>query len=161
MRSPLQVNVTQVWLTFSSFIFAFVFVFGNNIRTIYESVIFLFVVHPFDVGDALMLHGTDLWVVCLPDASCGVHVHPILSCPVLSYPVLSCPVLSCPVLSCPVLSCPVGPNGVFCHHSSRLFPFIHIHSIPSRPVPSRPVGPSGISAIHPVFSLNTPAFAII
>lgn len=51
----MQVDVNRVWLTFSSFLVAFVFVFGNNIRNIYESIIFLFVVHPFDVGDVLLL----------------------------------------------------------------------------------------------------------
>ena len=52
-----QVNVGQVWVTFSSFLLAFAFVFGNSIRNIYEAVIFLFIVHPFDVGDALFVNG--------------------------------------------------------------------------------------------------------
>lgn len=34
---------------------AFAFVFGNSIRNVFESVVFLFVVHPFDVGDALLV----------------------------------------------------------------------------------------------------------
>ncbi|GIL65964.1 hypothetical protein Vafri_19606 [Volvox africanus] len=50
-----QVNVRELWLTFSSVTLAFVFVFGNSIRSIYEAVLFLFVVHPFDVGDWLLL----------------------------------------------------------------------------------------------------------
>lgn len=50
-----QVNVNKVWLTISSIILAFAFVFGNSIRNVFESVVFLFVVHPFDVGDALMV----------------------------------------------------------------------------------------------------------
>ncbi|KAK9823582.1 hypothetical protein WJX72_003976 [[Myrmecia] bisecta] len=52
-----NVNLGQVWLTFSSIVLAFVFVFGNSIRIMYESVIFLFVVHPFDVGDVLLVNG--------------------------------------------------------------------------------------------------------
>ena len=51
----LQVDITQVWLTLSSVVLAFVFIFGNNIRNLYESVIFLFIVHPFDVGDCLLI----------------------------------------------------------------------------------------------------------
>ncbi len=36
------------------------FVAGNNIRSVYESVIFLFAVHPFDVGDVI-LHNDKDW----------------------------------------------------------------------------------------------------
>ena len=52
---PLQVNVSKVWLTVSSVLLAFSFVFGTAIRNTFESVVFLFVVHPYDVGDVLML----------------------------------------------------------------------------------------------------------
>lgn len=31
-----QVDVTKTWLTFSSMVLAFTFVFGNSIRTVYE-----------------------------------------------------------------------------------------------------------------------------
>ncbi len=51
----LQVDVNKVWLSFSSVFLAFVFVFGNSLRNMYESVIFLFVMHPYDVGDALFI----------------------------------------------------------------------------------------------------------
>jgi len=50
-----RVNVNRVWLTISSIVLAFAFVFGNSIRNVFESVVFLFVVHPFDVGDALLV----------------------------------------------------------------------------------------------------------
>ncbi|PNW74891.1 hypothetical protein CHLRE_12g505800v5 [Chlamydomonas reinhardtii] len=55
-----QVNVRELWLTFSSVTLAFVFVFGNSIRSIYEAVLFLFVVHPFDVGDYVLLANGDM-----------------------------------------------------------------------------------------------------
>lgn len=32
---------------------------GNNIRSVYESLVFLFGVHPFDVGDVLLLDNKD------------------------------------------------------------------------------------------------------
>lgn len=51
----LKVNVSKVWLTVSSVMLAFSFVFGTAIRNTFESVVFLFVVHPYDVGDVLML----------------------------------------------------------------------------------------------------------
>eukprot|EP00884_Botryococcus_braunii_P003244 jgi/Botrbrau1/12920/Bobra.92_1s0001.2 len=50
-----NVNLSQIWLTISSLLLSFVFVFGNSIRTIYESALFLFVVHPFDVGDQVLV----------------------------------------------------------------------------------------------------------
>ena len=34
---------------------AFVFMFGNSIKQLFESVIFIFVIHPFDVGDAVLI----------------------------------------------------------------------------------------------------------
>ena len=57
----LQVDLSKAWLTFSSIVLAFAFVFGNNIRNIYEAVIFLFVVHPFDVGDVLLMGADQSW----------------------------------------------------------------------------------------------------
>eukprot|EP00884_Botryococcus_braunii_P005990 jgi/Botrbrau1/15392/Bobra.43_2s0020.1 len=54
-----NIDVSQVWITFSSLLLAFAFVFGNSLRNLYESVVFLFSVHPYDVGDCLFLN--DLW----------------------------------------------------------------------------------------------------
>lgn len=50
-----QVNLRNAWLQFSSCVVAGAVVFANSIRTIYESVVFLFVVHPFDVGDGIFI----------------------------------------------------------------------------------------------------------
>ena len=55
--AALQVDVNKVWLSFSSIFLAFAFVFGNSLRNLYEAIIFLFVIHPFDVGDALFVNG--------------------------------------------------------------------------------------------------------
>ncbi|KAI3428453.1 hypothetical protein D9Q98_007280 [Chlorella vulgaris] len=52
-----KIDVTQAWLTFSSIMLAFTFIFGNSIRTIFECVVWLFVVHPYDVGDTLVITG--------------------------------------------------------------------------------------------------------
>ncbi|KAK9829569.1 hypothetical protein WJX72_006541 [[Myrmecia] bisecta] len=49
------VDLSKVWFTTSSMLLSFVFVFGNSIRSVYESVVFLFVVHPFDVGDGVLV----------------------------------------------------------------------------------------------------------
>ena len=56
-----QVDLSKAWLTFSSIVLAFAFVFGNSIRNMYEAVIFLFVVHPFDVGDVLLMGAEQTW----------------------------------------------------------------------------------------------------
>ena len=53
-----RIPIYNVWITVSSVILAFAFVFGNSLRRLYESVIFIFLVHPFDVGDAVTVDGT-------------------------------------------------------------------------------------------------------
>ena len=63
-------DVSQVWVTVSSVLLAFVFVFGNNVRQLYESVFLLFVVHPFDVGDCLLV-GEAWHTVRLPCCCCA------------------------------------------------------------------------------------------
>ncbi|KIY94341.1 hypothetical protein MNEG_13621, partial [Monoraphidium neglectum] len=44
--------------TFSALVLAFTFVFGNSVRNVYESMLFLFVEHAYDVGDLLELDGS-------------------------------------------------------------------------------------------------------
>ena len=51
---------------FSSIVLAFAFMFGNSVKTVYESIIYLFVVHPFDVGDKIVVD----------TVSCKVGRHP-------------------------------------------------------------------------------------
>lgn len=36
------------------------FVFGNTCKTVFESIIFLFVMHPFDVGDRCEIDGVQV-----------------------------------------------------------------------------------------------------
>lgn len=74
----LQVDISQVWTTIVSVIVALSFIFGASIRNMYESVMFLFVVHPFDVGDALIINN-DYHKVCpgLPRALSGRPVCPV------------------------------------------------------------------------------------
>jgi hypothetical protein len=52
-----DVDVVKTYLALSSLVLAFSFVFQNSIRTMYENVVFLFVVHPYDVGDVLTIEG--------------------------------------------------------------------------------------------------------
>ncbi|KDD76404.1 hypothetical protein H632_c237p0 [Helicosporidium sp. ATCC 50920] len=51
------VNVLQFYLSFSSLVLAFSFVFQQSLRMIYENAVFLFVIHPYDIGDTLLLDG--------------------------------------------------------------------------------------------------------
>lgn len=70
-----QVDLSKAWLTFSSIVLAFAFIFGNSIRNMYEAVIFLFVVHPFDVGDVLLMGADQTWCkVCHPQSTLKVCV---------------------------------------------------------------------------------------
>ncbi len=59
-------DINKVWLTLSSVIVAFSFVFGTSFMEMFQTVVLLFVVHPFDVGDALMIP-TNASVTGTPD----------------------------------------------------------------------------------------------
>ena len=76
----MQVNLTRTWVTVSSLLLSFVFVFGNSIKSIYEAVVFLFVVRPFDVGDAVLLGPAQDW--------CNVRAMLSQCCHVTSYRVV-------------------------------------------------------------------------
>ncbi|KAF7090374.1 hypothetical protein CFC21_093132 [Triticum aestivum] len=47
----LGIATTHFFVFISSQLLVAVFVFGNTMKTIFEAIIFLFVMHPFDVGD--------------------------------------------------------------------------------------------------------------
>ena len=51
------VNVQHLVISLSSMTLAVAFVFGNSLRTIYESVVFLFMVRPYKVGDWIVYKG--------------------------------------------------------------------------------------------------------
>ena len=67
LQQCLQVDLAKVWVMFSSIVLAFAFMFGNSVKTVYESIIYLFVVHPFDVGDKIIVDSI----------SSKVHVQPL------------------------------------------------------------------------------------
>ncbi len=52
-----QVDVTHLWTAVAAAIVAFSFIFKSAIATMFDSVIFLFVVHAFDVGDGILING--------------------------------------------------------------------------------------------------------
>ena len=55
-----EIDIVSLSLSISSICLAFAFIFGNSIRQMYESVLFLFIVHSFDVGDWIQLPNGDV-----------------------------------------------------------------------------------------------------
>ncbi|KAA8534791.1 hypothetical protein F0562_029767 [Nyssa sinensis] len=53
---------TQVLVFISSQLLLVVFVFGNMCKTAFEAIIFVFVMHPFDVGDRCVIDGVQMVV---------------------------------------------------------------------------------------------------
>nr|POF00655.1 mechanosensitive ion channel protein 8 [Quercus suber] len=58
----LRVPITHFLVFISSQLLLVVFVFGNTCRTVFEAIIFLFVMHPFDVGDRCEVDGVQMVV---------------------------------------------------------------------------------------------------
>uniref|UniRef100_A0A7N0VEX5 Mechanosensitive ion channel protein n=1 Tax=Kalanchoe fedtschenkoi TaxID=63787 RepID=A0A7N0VEX5_KALFE len=53
---------TQVLVLISSQILLVVFMFGNSAKTAFEAIIFVFIMHPFDVGDRCVVDGVQMVV---------------------------------------------------------------------------------------------------
>ncbi|KAG4907395.1 hypothetical protein JHK86_055879 [Glycine max] len=58
----LELATTKFLLFVSSQVVVVAFVFGNTCKTIFEAIIFLFVMHPFDVGDRCEIDGVQMVV---------------------------------------------------------------------------------------------------
>ncbi|CAL0300510.1 unnamed protein product [Lupinus luteus] len=58
----LQIASTKLFLFVSSQVVLVAFIFGNSCKTVFESIIFLFVLHPFDVGDRCEIDGVQMVV---------------------------------------------------------------------------------------------------
>ncbi|KFK38832.1 hypothetical protein AALP_AA3G166200 [Arabis alpina] len=58
----LGIATSRFLLVVSSQLLLVAFVFGNSCKTIFEAIIFLFVMHPFDVGDRCEIDGVQLVV---------------------------------------------------------------------------------------------------
>lgn len=54
------IATTKVLVFLSSQLVLAVFMFGNNCKTIFEAIIFVFVMHPFDVGDRCVIDGVQI-----------------------------------------------------------------------------------------------------
>ncbi|XP_076942182.1 mechanosensitive ion channel protein 8-like [Bidens hawaiensis] len=58
----LNIATSKLLVFISSQIVVVAFIFGNTCKTIFEAIIFLFVMHPFDVGDRCEIDGVQLIV---------------------------------------------------------------------------------------------------
>ncbi|KAK3213447.1 hypothetical protein Dsin_018153 [Dipteronia sinensis] len=53
---------TQILVLISSQLLLVAFMFGNTAKTVFEAIIFVFVMHPFDVGDRCVIDGVQMTV---------------------------------------------------------------------------------------------------
>ncbi|MED6144542.1 hypothetical protein PIB30_016587 [Stylosanthes scabra] len=58
----MEIATTKVLVFLSSQLILATFMFGNTCKNIFEAIIFVFVVHPFDVGDRCVVDGVELLV---------------------------------------------------------------------------------------------------
>ncbi|CAM8945284.1 unnamed protein product [Rhodiola kirilowii] len=58
----LGIATSKLVLLVSSQLVVAAFIFGNTLKTVFEAIIFLFVIHPFDVGDRCEIDGVQLVV---------------------------------------------------------------------------------------------------
>lgn len=59
----LELATTKFLLFVSSQVVVVAFIFGNTCKTIFEAIIFLFVMHPFDVGDRCEIDGVQVMFI--------------------------------------------------------------------------------------------------
>lgn len=60
----LGIATSKFFVFVSSQIVVVAFIFGNTCKTIFEALIFLFVMHPFDVGDRCEIDGMQVMLIC-------------------------------------------------------------------------------------------------
>lgn len=69
----------QGFTTFSTTVLALTFVFGDSVKSVFESALFLFLEHPYDVGDTLLMNGTVFAKVKKIDLMYTVSLQPQLA----------------------------------------------------------------------------------
>lgn len=58
-----EANIRQIWLSFSSLVLIFTYIFGSSIRALFETISFIFITHAFDVGDVIYLNESNVHVI--------------------------------------------------------------------------------------------------
>lgn len=64
----LGIATTRFFVFLSSQLLVAVFMFGNTLKTIFEAIVFLFVMHPFDVGDRCEVDGMQVKMLPVVDS---------------------------------------------------------------------------------------------
>ncbi|KAI3524062.1 hypothetical protein L1887_02686 [Cichorium endivia] len=57
-----EIATTKILVLLSSQLVVAAFIFGNTCKTVFEAIIFVFVMHPFDVGDRCVIDGVQMVV---------------------------------------------------------------------------------------------------
>ncbi|OAY72179.1 Mechanosensitive ion channel protein 10 [Ananas comosus] len=65
MLLMMGIATTQVIVVISSQLLVVVFMFGNTCKTAFEAIIFVFIMHPFDVGDRCVVDGVQVNILTL------------------------------------------------------------------------------------------------
>jgi small-conductance mechanosensitive channel len=81
--SILGIATSRFFVFISSQLLVAVFMFGNTLKTIFEAIVFLFVMHPFDVGDRCEVDGmqvTILFIVLSALYDCFTLSDLVLNC---------------------------------------------------------------------------------
>lgn len=55
-----EIATTKVLVLLSSQLVVAAFIFGNTCKTIFEAIVFVFIMHPFDVGDRCCIDGVQV-----------------------------------------------------------------------------------------------------
>ncbi|CAL2233709.1 unnamed protein product [Prunus armeniaca] len=69
----MEIATTKVLVFLSSQLVVAAFMFGNTCKTIFEAIIFVFVMHPFDVGDRCVVDGVPVTFTTIISL-CGVYL---------------------------------------------------------------------------------------
>jgi small-conductance mechanosensitive channel len=68
-----NVDVGSLWLLFSSSVLALTFIFGSSASRAFEAAVMIFAVHPFNIGDWIVVDGANYKVIEL-----GIHATKLL-----------------------------------------------------------------------------------
>ncbi|CAN8270850.1 unnamed protein product [Cochlearia groenlandica] len=58
----LEIATSKYLLFITSQVVLLAFMFGNSLKTVFESIIFLFIIHPYDVGDRVLIDNVEMVV---------------------------------------------------------------------------------------------------
>lgn len=57
-----KAHVSEIWVGFTGLLVAFSFIFATTVSNVFENIVFLFGVHPYDIGDTLLINNQYLTV---------------------------------------------------------------------------------------------------